>query len=62
LNEVKKSEKVFLLTTISSNEIAVSVHLGLNPGSEVPAVPGHGVPVEDAHHLLHLLHQEVGSL
>jgi hypothetical protein len=42
--------------------IAASLHYDLNPGSEPPAVPGHGVPVEDAHHLLDLLHQGAGSL
>jgi hypothetical protein len=40
-------------------EIAVSCHHLLYPGPEQLAGPGQGVPLKDAHHLLHLVDQRV---
>ncbi len=43
-------------------EIAGSCHHLLFPGPEPLSGPGHGVPLEVAHHLLHLVDQGVLSL
>ncbi len=43
-------------------EIAASCHHLLYPGPEPLAGPGLGVPLEAAHHLLHLVDQGVLSL
>jgi hypothetical protein len=43
-------------------EIPVSCDHLLSPGPEPLAGPGHGVPLEDAHHLLHLVDKGVRSL
>ncbi len=52
----------YILGMILFIEIAASCHHLLHPGPEPLAGPGHGVPLEAAHHLLHLLDQGVQSL
>ncbi len=50
-----------MLKSISVDEIAVSLHHGLEPGLEALAGPQHGVSVKAAHHLLDLVEQGVRS-
>ncbi len=50
---------MYVLVTNLFNHIADSRYHCLNPGPEQHVGLYHGVPVEDAHPLLHLIHQGV---
>ncbi len=58
---VKKIWKKYILAMTLFPKIAASCYHLLYPGPEPLSGPGHGVPLEVAHHLFHLVDQGVLS-